>query len=413
MLVHPATGRGEAIIISNMIVPSSTSGIRHELPDQLRGFALLGIILVNMPFLALTNGGLGVTPRETPFDTIVAFLIVALAQGKFYLLFSFLFGYSLTLILRDNSSDGLNRYRRRLVGLAFLGLLHIVFFFIGDILFSYAILGVSLLWFVKRSTRVVLICSAIAYGLGVLLLVGLVVLSIGMDSSEGGFISNPGALDVALRGGFLDATQGRLAVLAEALIFQALVNWMPALAMFLLGFAAGRRGVLARPEDFRRLWLWLIAVAVLVGLPAGIVSAWLGTVADDPSGFVGVLSVAVGFAFAPALTGGYVAVVALATNTTLMSLFSPVGRMSLTGYLGESILMSAVFCGWGLGLFGELTIAQAALVALIVWLSLDLFAHLWLRRFTYGPFEWLLRSWTYARLVKLRRPSGNQEIRQH
>jgi uncharacterized protein len=106
-------------------------------------------------------------------------------------------------------------------------------------------------------------------------------------------------------------------------------------------------------------------------------------------------------------------VIALATNTKPMSLFSPAGRMSLTGYLGESILMSAIFCGWGFGLFGELTIAQAALVALIVWLSLDLFAHLWLRRFTYGPFEWLLRSWTYARLVKLRRPSGNQEIRQH
>lgn len=386
-----------------MFVPSSPAKIRHALPDQLRGFALLGIILVNMPFLALTNGGLGVTPQDSPIDAVVAFLIVALAQGKFYLLFSFLFGYSLTLILRDNSSDGLRRYRRRLVGLAVLGILHAVFFFIGDILLSYAVLGLALLWFVTRSTRVALIGSAIAYGLGVILLGLIVLASVGTSSPTGGFIDDPAVLDAALKGTFLEAALARLTVLPEALIFLGVVNWMSALAMFLLGLAAGRVGVLARPHEFRRLWFWLIGLAVVIGLPAGILSAWLGTVVDDPTGFATVLSVALGFALAPALTGGYVAVAALATDTRVMSLFSPAGRMSLTGYLGESILMCAIFCGWGLGLFGQLSIAQAALVALLVWLALDLFAHLWLRRFAYGPFEWMLRSWTLARPVALRR----------
>lgn len=380
--------------------------MRQALPDQLRGFALLGIVVVNMPFLALTNGGLGEAPIDSPVDGIVAFLIVALAQGKFYLLFAFLFGYSLTLILRNNTSEGLRRYRRRLVGLAVLGILHAIFFFIGDILLSYAILGVVLLWFTAKSTRTALITSAIAYGIGLVIL-GLIVLSaVDGARSGGGFVNDPSTLDDALAGTFLESAAARINALPSALIFLGVVNWMPALAMFLLGLAAGRAGILARPHEYRRLWKWLIVIAVTVGLPAGIVSAWLAIVVDDPTGFAAVLSLAIGFGFAPALTGGYVAAVALATHTRLMALTAPAGRMSLTGYLGESILLCAIFSGWGLGLFGQLSIAQATLVALLVWLILDLFASLWLRRFAYGPFEWMLRRWSTGTAVPLlTRPS--------
>jgi len=388
-----------------MIVPNGITPVRQKLPDQLRGFALLGIVMVNMPFLALANGGLGTADTDSPIDAVVAFLIVAFAQGKFYLLFSFLFGYGLTLILRDNSADGLHRCRRRLVGLAVLGILHAVFFFIGDILLSYAVLGVVLLWFTARSTRTALIGSAVAYGLGLVLLALIVLSSVGANSAPGGIIADPAALDRALGGSFLDSAAVRLSVLPEALLFLGVLNWMPALAMFLLGLAAGKARILARPQEFRRFWIWLIGIAAVVGVPAGLVSAWLGIVVDDPTGFATVLSASIGFGLAPALTGGYVALAALATDTRAMSLFAPAGRMSLTGYLGESILLSTIFCGWGLGLFGELGIAQAALVALFVWLGLDVFAGLWLRRFAYGPFEWMLRCWTVARRVLLRRTS--------
>jgi uncharacterized protein len=76
--------------------------------------------------------------------------------------------------------------------------------------------------------------------------------------------------------------------------------------------------------------------------------------------------------------------------------------MSLTGYLGESMLLAAIFCGWGLGLLGQLTAFPALLVALAVWLSLELFAKVWLIRYRYGPSEWLLRCWATKSWVSQR-----------
>jgi uncharacterized protein len=86
-----------------------------------------------------------------------------------------------------------------------------------------------------------------------------------------------------------------------------------------------------------------------------------------------------------------------------MSYTEPAGRMSLTGYLGESIVLAAIFCGWGLGLFGVLSLTQSLFVALGVWLALELFAKQWLQIFTYGPFEWILRSWSNLEIASLRK----------
>ena len=368
---------------------------------------MLGIVFVNMPFLALANGGLFEVEITAPLDGIVAFAIVAFAQGKFYLLFSFLFGYSFTLILRRRSAGALRRYRRRLVGLAVLGILHGVLFFIGDILLSYALLGAVLLWFSARTTKTALIAAGVAYGVGLMILGAAVVASIGTNITGAGIVRNTAALDQALRGSFTEGVLGRAAVFPEALLLQAFLNWFPALAMFLLGLAAGRTGILSHPESHRRLWRTLLVLAAVVGLPAGLVSGWPAIFADDPTGFLKVLSVVVGFGAAPALTGGYVALAALATNTRALALTAPVGRMSLTGYLGESVLLAAIFCGWGLGLFGQLSVARAALVALLVWVSLELFAAFWLGRFTHGPFEWVLRCWSDGSWLPLRSRNKN------
>ena len=376
---------------------------RQALPDQLRGFALLGIIVVNMPFLAVSNVGIWELELSSSSDQVVAFLIVTLAQGKFYLLFAFLFGYSLTLILRSRSSDGVSRYLRRLVGLALLGAGHAYMFFIGDILMSYALLGLVLFLFIGRSTRTVLIASAISFLLGLALLALVFFETLSTANTAGGFISNPGVLDQALRGSFLESVVGRANALPEALVVQLVINWFPALSMFLLGLAAGRAGLLSDPARYNRLWRSCVLVGVLVGLPAGIASAWLAIVPEDPNGVYGIAGVAVGFALAPALTAGYVGAIALLSHRRFMSYTEPAGRMSLTGYLGESILLAAIFCGWGFGLFGELTLTQASMVALGVWVALEIFAKQWLRWFAYGPFEWVLRSWSNLEIAPLRK----------
>ena len=381
----------------------NSSQKRQTLPDQLRGFALLGIIVVNMPFLAVSNIGIWEMQLSNLSDKVVAFLIVALAQGKFYLLFAFLFGYSLTLILKSRSTNSIKMYLRRLVGLALLGAGHAYLFFIGDILMSYALLGLVLLLFIGRSMRTVLFASVFSYLIGLVLLTLVFFETLGTESSAGGFISNPDALDKALTGSFLDSVVGRANAIPEALLVQLFINWFPAMSMFLLGLAAGRVGLLSDPTKNKTLWRKCVIVGVFVGLPAGIASAWLALVPEDPNGVYGIAGVVVGFALAPALSAGYVGAIALLSHRRFMSYTEPAGRMSLTGYLGESILLAAIFCGWGLGLFGLLSLTQALIVALSVWIALEIFAKLWLRNFAYGPFEWILRSWSKFEIATFRK----------
>lgn len=388
-------------------------GARERLPDQLRGLALLGIVLVNMPFLALSSAGFTEAHAGNTADRVTEFIVVAFAQGKFYLLFAFLFGYSLSLMLRRRSTDGLRRFRRRLIGLAVLGIGHATLFFIGDILLSYAVLGVALLWFVGRSDRVALRGALVAYAAGIVVLAAVAVSAAAapQPAGESGFVADWAALDAALRGSFADGAAARLTALPEVLIVLGVLNWSLALAMFLLGMVAGRRGVLARPQEHTGLWRRLLVAGAVVGLPGGVVSALL-TATGDRSAAQETLGVALGFATAPFLTGAYVALAARWTNRRALTVLEPAGRMSLTGYLGESILLSAIFCGWGLGLLGQLSAFPAALVAIGVWLALDVFASLWLARYRYGPFEWLLRAWSYRTWppIRIDRPTERAAI---
>jgi uncharacterized protein len=385
-----------------MSVPLETVSLRERLPDQLRGLALAGIVLVNMPFLAISNAGFDAQTSRTTADRITEFAVVAFAQGKFYLLFSFLFGYSLTLLVRNRTQDGLRRYRRRLIGLAVLGSAHAVLFFVGDILLSYAVLGLALPWFVSRDDGTALRAALACFVVGVVVLFAVVLLTaIDPVGQKGGFVDDAAAVDRAFLGSFADAAAARARALPGVLLVLGVLNWAFALAAFLLGLVAGRRGILRHPGDHPHLWRRLLICAATIGLPAGVTSAVMST-NPDAGALQQTAGVALGFATAPALTGGYIAVVARASGSRALSWMQPAGRMSLTSYLGESILLSAVFCGWGLGLFGHLGAFAAAAAALAVWLALELFAALWLTHFRYGPFEWLLRAWSYGQLPPLR-----------
>jgi uncharacterized protein len=251
--------------------------------------------------------------------------------------------------------------------------------------------------------RTVLFASVFSYLIGLVLLTLVFFETLGTESSAGGFISNPDALDKALTGSFLDSVVGRANAIPEALLVQLFINWFPAMSMFLLGLAAGRVGLLSDATKHTTLWRKCVIVGVFVGLPAGIASAWLALVPEDPNGVYGIAGVVVGFALAPALSAGYVGAIALLSHRHFMSYTEPAGRMSLTGYLGESILLAAIFCGWGLGLFGLLSLTQALIVALGVWIALEIFAKLWLHRFAYGPFEWILRSWSKLEIATFRK----------
>lgn len=376
---------------------------REDFADELRGFALLGIAVVNAPFLGISSEGFTDASLASTLDRVVAFCVVALAQAKFYLLFSFLFGYSLSFFLASQTDDQFRAFRRRLVGLGAVGLVHAWLFFIGDILFVYAVLGLAIPWLVRRSDRFAL---RTAWAAGVVWLLWLGLLVVGeatapVDDSQWRMLVL--AWDTQLATGtFLQAVAARVSLWPYAQMFIFALNGLAVFSMFGVGLVAGRRKLLARPEDHGALWWRGLLIGLLLGLPGGIASAWLsigsGAVLDS-GGFRHLLGVAIGFATAPALALGYVALLGLARTRWRDALrpFRPAGRMSLTGYIGESMILATVFCGYGLGLFGRVGAATAVALAVVAWLLLDAFAHLWQRRFAYGPLEYLLRWWTHAR----------------
>ena len=183
---------------------------RQAFPDRLRGLALLGIIVVNAPFLAISSSGFTTASVSAWWDLVAAFLVITLAQGKFYLLFSFLFGYSAVFIVRTGAAAERRRYRRRLLGLALLGFAHAVLFFIGDILLAYALLGFAFMLLLRRSDRTVVRTAAIVFALSVVWLVlifALVAVTPPTPDTTTTALSNAIA-----HGTFLDAARARLAI---------------------------------------------------------------------------------------------------------------------------------------------------------------------------------------------------------
>ncbi len=382
---------------------------REDFADELRGVALLGIVTVNVPFLGVSSVGFTDASVAAAIDRLAAFLVVAFAQGKFYLLFAFLFGYSLSFLLTSSRPDTRRRYLRRLVGLAVLGLAHAAFGFIGDILLLYAVLGVIPLWLWHRSARQVAAVSFSALALWLVLLGALAMIEPATSASASGLADFAQGDQTLATGTFVESVRARLHLWPSAFTLIAVLNGLPVIAMFAWGVLAGRVKLLANPEAFGPLWRRGFMVGAIVGLPCGLFSAWLSVgpgVSPDASDSRQAAGVLIGFVGAPALTLGYISLLALARTRWIdvLKICRPAGRMSLTGYLGESILLSFIFCGYGLGLFGRVGAATAIGFGLIVWVILDIFAHLWQRRFGSGPFEALLRWWSSYPPVIRERP---------
>ncbi|MSO47679.1 MAG: DUF418 domain-containing protein [Thermoleophilia bacterium] len=370
---------------------------RLAFPDRLRGLALLGIIVVNAPFLAISSSGYTQDSIAAWWDLVAAFLVITLAQGKFYLLFSFLFGYSTLFIVRTSAAADRQRYRRRLVGLAVLGLAHAMLLFIGDILLSYALLGFALMLLLRRPDRAVLRTGSIVFVLSVLWLAVVFALVAATPPEPG---TTTAALDNAIaRGTFLEAARARLAALPLTLLTLGSLQWGIAFAMFCLGFVAGRRSLLVDLAPSRTLWRRLALFGLLLGLPLQAVAAVLqlrGGVGLSALTAEAAAGLALGFTTAPLLAAGYLGALALVSLRAPHALDAvrDGGRASLTLYLSESIVFCVLFCGWGLGLFGRIGAAGVTLIAIGIYLLLELAIRLWLRRFRQGPFEWLLARWT-------------------
>jgi len=379
---------------------------RQEFADELRGFALLGIIFVNAPFLGISADGFTADSVLAWYDRAAAFAVIALAQAKFYLLFAFLFGYSMHFIVKEEGATSVRRFRRRLLGLGVLGIAHAALLFVGDILFLYAVLGVALIWMRRLSDRVVMRVAVLAGIVWLLLLTALplAVMSVmaepaGSFSDEEWIVASQSFNQAMREGSFLEASAARISfwTLASSSIF--FLNGLGVLAAFALGLVAGRRSLFARPELHRPLWQAGLRWGLSTGLCLGFLSAWLVVGPGAQVGSWGLretAGIALGFAGAPLLSWGYVSVLATmhAGGVRGLAIFRPAGRMSLSCYIGESLMLSLVFCAYGLGLFGKLNAGAVSALALGTWIALDLLAKATQSRWASGPLESLLRRFS-------------------
>lgn len=370
--------------------------------DALRSCALGGILLVNIWYFAdpYTLGGTISPQHATTADLWVRFTVAALFEAKFYLLFSFLFGYSFVLQERTAISAGqspVGRTKRRLVGLLVLGLLHGVFLFYGDILLTYALMGLILL-----ATRSMRTSSAVITGSALIGVIGSVILAVGLviAATFGGpgitmrldrpvepLTQNPAEALAENASNFLETVAGVL-----------LLQGPLSLAMFYLGLAAARAQFLER-----RLPLSLLtttaAACLPLGLAAGVLQAYLTSYVDRDQ--FAVLAVGISTLTAPLLTAGYVSLLLLFFRTRpgarVCRFLAPAGRIALTNYLMQSVVMAVLFTGLGLRLADQLPAPAVAGVAVVLLAAQMVASKVLLDRARTGPAEWVLRRLTYGR----------------
>ncbi|MET3180518.1 UNVERIFIED_ORG: uncharacterized protein ABIC43_003684 [Variovorax guangxiensis] len=395
------------------VQPGATRGReRQSLVDALRGFALLGILVVNIASFSSTYYGAGIPdPMAQSVLERAALLVRTLVfETKFYLLFSFLFGYSFTLQMQSAERDGkafAPRMGRRLVGLWVLGLAHAVVLYHGDILTTYAVLGAVLLMLRRRGDVFMSRCA-----IGLVLLTSLLWASIGFLLTKAGISSDTRtahadavAALAAYRGTPFTVIVQHLREFSQIWWITGLVQAPTALAMFFAGFIAGRRELFVNADAYRPLFRRLLLWGLVIGLPGAAVYAFPSIRLDNA--VKELYGLAATLLTAPFLTAAYAAGMVLLMMTprgrVLEGVLAPAGRMALTNYLLQSLVCAWLFLAYGMRWIGTMGPLAATGIAFVIFAAQLVLSRWWLRRFVYGPVEWLLRAFTNLELPPMRR----------
>lgn len=392
---------------------------RIALIDVLRGIAVFGIFLINMPLYLAPSDGFFQWENNAlwsdPADRLATAFIYIFAQGKFYTLFSFLFGLGFGVQLlraaQRYSPNFLTVYRRRLFALLVIGTLHFFLIWWGDVLHVYALLGFALLQFRDRSDKTLLVWAAYLTFVPFVLAIGGTTISrltdekTSVEKQKKRDVEKKEAkekiekdLQVKSGGTFGDIVILRFRRNLRQLAGEA--KWSIELfTSFLLGLWVSRRRIFQEPELYRQL---LAPVAFIV-LPLSLLVAG----ADAAYGYQHPnqdvtplwrmhLELIREFLARPGVAFGYAAALLLIGTEGWMSPLAAVGRMALTNYLLHSLVFTTIANSYGLGLYGKIHPAQG-LALCFAFFALQLpFSVWWLRRHQYGPAEWLWRSLTYG-----------------
>lgn len=393
---------------------------RVAMLDTLRGFALFGVLMVNMQFFhdPMTAFLFGFPETATGADKASILIIKFLFMGKFFLIFSLLFGYGISIFLSKTLTSGVSILpvlRRRLGVLLLIGVLHFVLLWAGDILVYYAIFGFVLLLFnkvsnkglVKWSIWLVSISIVLSTLLWLLIRMAMQILEAApaLDASYAEAVKTlqnmmENVARIYSSGTYREMVSMRLHDIQFLGLILPFVLPM-VLPMFLLGLLGGRKQLIENYSDhlpFFRKSMW---VGLSVGLPSNLLFVYAFLNIKQMPMVVNSVLYTIGSLGGIFMGLFYISTLVLLASKNKLKTFSawmsPVGKMALTNYLLHSIICTTIFYGYGFGLIGQIGAFQGVLLAIVIFIVQIPLSRFWLSRFYYGPFEWLWRILTYGK----------------
>jgi len=390
--------------------------------DILRGFAVLGILIMNIQSFAMPSAAY-INP--TAFENLedINFYVWVLshvfANQKFMAIFSMLFGAGIILISQKARKEHLrsgNLQYRRLFWLLIIGIFHAYLLWYGDILVAYAICGFFMFAFRGKKKaylfRAGVIFLLVGSALKILFAYSIPFWEPGQFEALRNEIWSPDGTTIAQEIDYYTSNWERQmlrrapdAFAMQTTVFLSDTFWRVS-GLMLLGMALYKKGVLSAKQSKKYLSKMIIG-GLCIGLPlvVGGVIMDFNYKWDFEMGFYYLSQF--NYWGSVLMAFGYIGLVALlckiSTRGFIAKRLADVGQMALTNYLMQSIICTYIFYGHGLGLFGDLDRSAQAVAVLMIWIFQIVFSTIWLSYFQYGPFEWLWRSLTYGRLQPIRK----------
>ncbi|MDX9847861.1 MAG: DUF418 domain-containing protein [Tenuifilaceae bacterium] len=387
--------------------------------DFVRGFALLGILLVNMSIFRDSIFGMAIeNPTSEGFlSTIANGITYLLAEGKFYSLFSLLFGFGFSIFLLKEQTQHIQMetaFKRRMLGLLGFGLVHAFLIWSGDILITYALLGFMLIAFKNVSVKglVKWAISLLVFIVAIQLLI-FFFMELAKNFPNADFIlEQMGNAQTILAEKAAVAREvysgtdyiAMIAVRGQEIAQQYsgfFIIFPSVLAMFLTGFALGKSGKLRNISENKPFFKKMFWICLLIGLPLAAMHVYgIFTYTRMATDLTGSFHIVGFFLGSPILALAYLSGGLLLFNrfskSRFLQMVANTGRMALTNYLMQSIICTTIFYGYGFGLSGKVNAFCALIMALAIWLIQLPLSTWWLGHYRFGPAEWLWRWITYG-----------------
>ncbi len=394
--------------------------------DFLRGMALFGILIVNMSFynspIFSQSGGLSLWTDTS--NQVTRMFIWFFFESKFYPLFSLLFGIGFYLFMQkaeESMRELTSRYRIRLAYLLLFGLLHVFLLWHGDILVVYAIFGFVMTWFRKSSNKTLIVTSVVFLLIPVMLtaaVVALIELAKMLPEAaveiESGFAGQQEYIKERISMALTTYSEGsyaeifRMRLNEYSFVLGGVIFMFPnIISFFLIGIYMGRNRVFADPgtrlRRLRKLFLWSLPAALVFNA----IYLYYASSGSFTTPDINLLLMITG-----AIFGGASMMFVYLYLFTLMfhkgvfgrlgRVISTAGRMAFTNYLTQTIICTTIFYSYGFGLYGKVNYWQGVIIAIMLFTIQLIWSHYWLKRFRFGPFEWLWRTLTYGKRQPMR-----------